>query len=201
MQVPANDREFRSSIGSRVRDARKKIGLTQKEFATRAGLHHNAISAIESGSSKHPKHQTLARIADALSVSVEELEGTAPATPPASIAVVSFLEGFRMRSPESFANWPEQWKEVMWGRFTEIGAKMGITTDYGAHFFAERVTKEFNCVRQFLDLCDWNHADSVVALLSTEHARLNPSHSAPLGTRVDFPHNLPEPHTANAYAG
>lgn len=200
MQTISNDRESSTPIGTRIREARKSAGMTQKELAAKASLHYNALSAIESGSSKHPKRETLARIANALNLSVKQLEGSAPATPPGSDAVASFLEGFRLKSPESFIDWPTEWNDIMWRRFTEIGTKMGITTDYGAHFFADRVAKEFITVSQFLDLCDWNRAATVESLIAEEHARANTSRS-PIGARVDSAHRLSEPHATNAYVG
>lgn len=60
------------SIGQRVRAARNRKGLQQADVAYLAGLTTSHMSHIETGQTK-PSLPTLVRIANVLSVSVDEL--------------------------------------------------------------------------------------------------------------------------------
>jgi len=60
-------------IGARTRAWRTNQGLSQSEVERRTGLAHNAISRIETGEVS-PKLATLERIADALGISIEQLQ-------------------------------------------------------------------------------------------------------------------------------
>lgn len=59
-------------LGSNLRDARKRLGLTQEEVAERSGVHPTEISRIESGK-RDPRASTLRRLARALEVRPGEL--------------------------------------------------------------------------------------------------------------------------------
>ncbi len=66
-------------LGERIREARKRLGLTQRELAQRAGLSaHQIVSQIEKGE-REVKAWELARIAQVLCQSVNEL--LAPRSP------------------------------------------------------------------------------------------------------------------------
>ena len=56
-----------------IKELRKKKGLTQMELARIAGVKQSVLSYIESGRTKHPRSDTLAAIAAALGVPIEEL--------------------------------------------------------------------------------------------------------------------------------
>lgn len=56
-----------------IRELRQKKGWTQTELARRAGVKQGVLSDIESGKTKHPRIDTLAAIAFALGVRIEEL--------------------------------------------------------------------------------------------------------------------------------
>ena len=60
------------TVGQRIREARKKAGLTQKELADKLGISYVGVSHWENGQ-RNPKLSTLARIADALSIPVIDL--------------------------------------------------------------------------------------------------------------------------------
>lgn len=60
------------SIGRRIRDARLKLGLTQEKLAARANLHYSYVGQVERGN-KIPSLKTLAKIAKALNLRVEDL--------------------------------------------------------------------------------------------------------------------------------
>ena len=56
-----------------IRELRKKKGWTQSELARRSGVKQGVLSDIESGKTKHPRCDTLAAIAAALEVPLEQL--------------------------------------------------------------------------------------------------------------------------------
>ena len=62
----------REEIGRRIRDIRKRAGLTQQEFADRVGCHKNQVSNVESG--KYiPSDRFLAAVSREFKVSVDWL--------------------------------------------------------------------------------------------------------------------------------
>jgi len=72
-------------LGERIRECRKKLNLTQRELAARAGLSaHQIVSQIEKGD-REVKAWELARIAQALCQSVSEL--LAPRPPQAAVVL------------------------------------------------------------------------------------------------------------------
>jgi transcriptional regulator with XRE-family HTH domain len=54
-------------LGSNLRDARKKLGLTQEVVAERSGIHATEVSRIEAGK-RDPRVSTLKRLATAVEV-------------------------------------------------------------------------------------------------------------------------------------
>jgi Zn-dependent peptidase ImmA (M78 family)/DNA-binding XRE family transcriptional regulator len=73
--------EFEVSLGARIRELRKKLGMTQKALANRVGvLHHQVISQIEKGK-REVKAWELATIARSLHLEVAELLSAGPARP------------------------------------------------------------------------------------------------------------------------
>jgi transcriptional regulator with XRE-family HTH domain len=59
-------------IGRRIKEARRKLGLTQEELGERAGLHYSYIGQVERGS-KIPSLKTLKKIAAALNIGLDTL--------------------------------------------------------------------------------------------------------------------------------
>ena len=59
-------------IGDRIRDLRKKMGMTQEEFAEIADMHRSAIAKYEGGTLM-PKAASLEKLATALGVSMSYL--------------------------------------------------------------------------------------------------------------------------------
>jgi transcriptional regulator with XRE-family HTH domain len=57
----------------RIRELRKKKGLSQDRLARLADVAFTTVVKIESGESKHPTIQTMAGIAKALGISLDEL--------------------------------------------------------------------------------------------------------------------------------
>ena len=71
-----------TSIGKKIRDARKNAGMTQVELAKAANLSRSYIGDIEKDR-YNPSISTLQAIAKATNVPVETLLGGAAPTPPA----------------------------------------------------------------------------------------------------------------------
>jgi transcriptional regulator with XRE-family HTH domain len=59
-------------LGSNLRAARKKLGLTQEQVAERSGVHPTEVSRIEAGK-RDPQVSTLRKLAAAVEVSPGEL--------------------------------------------------------------------------------------------------------------------------------
>ena len=59
-------------LGSNLRAARKRLGLTQEEVAERSGVHSTEVSRIEAGK-RDPQVSTLRKLAAAVEVSPGEL--------------------------------------------------------------------------------------------------------------------------------
>lgn len=57
-------------VGEQIKEARRSVGLTQKELGERIGVGGDCISVWERGA-RRPTIHTLARIADALGYSIE----------------------------------------------------------------------------------------------------------------------------------
>jgi len=65
--------KWKEFIGAKVRELRKTAKLTQNQLAVKSGLPQSHISRIESGQ-HNPSRKTLTRIAEALGVSVGDLD-------------------------------------------------------------------------------------------------------------------------------
>ena len=57
----------------KIRELRKKKKISQETLARLVGVSLNTIVKIESGESRHPTIQTIAGIAEALEISLDEL--------------------------------------------------------------------------------------------------------------------------------
>jgi transcriptional regulator with XRE-family HTH domain len=62
-------------LSKRIRELRNKKGLSQEKLARLADVSYNTIVKIESGESKNPTFQTMAGIAKALDITLDELAG------------------------------------------------------------------------------------------------------------------------------
>jgi len=60
-------------IGDNVKKFRKKKGLTQDNLARKADIPYTTLTKLESNVVKKPSVQTVAKIAKALDVSIEDL--------------------------------------------------------------------------------------------------------------------------------
>jgi transcriptional regulator with XRE-family HTH domain len=74
MAVPASsaDDPAVAHFGTRLREARERLGLTQEEVAQRSGVHATEVSRIEAGK-RDPQISTLRRLAKAVDVKLGQL--------------------------------------------------------------------------------------------------------------------------------
>lgn len=61
------------SVAYKIKEFRKKAGLTQVELATQAGVSRTVISGLESGTTTVTSTATLLKLAKALNVTIDEL--------------------------------------------------------------------------------------------------------------------------------
>lgn len=80
-------------LGSRIRNARRDCGLTQKELAEQTGLAIKTVHDIEKGQ-KNPTYETLARLIDRLGISPGTLFLAKTSTQ--SEEIQYFLENFQL---------------------------------------------------------------------------------------------------------
>ncbi len=64
--------DIRERFGFAVKDRREAMGLTQEEFAERAGIHRTYLSDIERGT-RNVSLLNIERVASALSLRISEL--------------------------------------------------------------------------------------------------------------------------------
>ena len=61
------------TISENIKKARTKLGLTKDDLAKKADIKYTTLMKVESGAVNKPSVQTMAKIAKALGVSIEEL--------------------------------------------------------------------------------------------------------------------------------
>ena len=62
-----------STIGKKIRQYRKKLGLSQDKLSKLAGVAYNTVVKIESGENLNPTIKTAQKIAKALEIGVDDL--------------------------------------------------------------------------------------------------------------------------------
>jgi transcriptional regulator with XRE-family HTH domain len=62
-----------ATIGENIKRVRNKIGLTQDDLVRKSSVKHTTLTKIESNVVIKPSVQTVAKIAQSLGVSVEDL--------------------------------------------------------------------------------------------------------------------------------
>jgi len=65
------------TLGQAIRSIRQQVGLSQKELADAAGIDQSYMSMIESGQRSNPGTRIIARLAQALGVSIDDLAADA----------------------------------------------------------------------------------------------------------------------------
>ncbi len=87
VELPSNP------FAEKLRQFRRKAGLTQEQLAELAGLTPNAISAIERGERRNPYPSTVAVLADALNLSPAERQDLYASRPPRGAAATRLGRG------------------------------------------------------------------------------------------------------------
>lgn len=62
-----------NKIGENIKKRRTKLGLSQEDFAQKSGVKYTTLTKIESNVVVKPSVQTVAKIAKALGVPIEDL--------------------------------------------------------------------------------------------------------------------------------
>ena len=62
-----------ATIGENIKKTRNKLGLTQDDLVRKSGVKHTTLTKIESNVVVKPSVQTVAKIAKALGVPMEDL--------------------------------------------------------------------------------------------------------------------------------
>src|SRR4051812_43245566 len=70
-----------STIGTRVRAARERLGWRREELAFRSGVSWSAIAQVESGRRRNMRPGTLSALGEALGVTTDYLVRGGPASP------------------------------------------------------------------------------------------------------------------------
>jgi len=62
-----------ATIGENIKKVRNKLGLTQDDLVRKSGVKHTTLTKIESNVVVKPSVQTVAKIAKALDIAMEDL--------------------------------------------------------------------------------------------------------------------------------
>jgi len=62
-------------LSKKIKELRKKAGWSQQKLAEKTGLSYSVVTKIEQGTAKQPTIQTTIKLANAFSVSLDELVG------------------------------------------------------------------------------------------------------------------------------
>jgi transcriptional regulator with XRE-family HTH domain len=62
-----------ATIGENIKKARNKLGLTQDDLVRKSGVKHTTLTKIESNVVVKPSVQTVAKIAKALGIAIEDM--------------------------------------------------------------------------------------------------------------------------------
>jgi transcriptional regulator with XRE-family HTH domain len=72
----------RSTLAEYLRTAREQAGLSQRQLASRVGIHNSYLARLESGENDGPAADVLQRIADVLEISSADLMAFIGVKPP-----------------------------------------------------------------------------------------------------------------------
>lgn len=67
-----DEKELKRYVGNRIREERRGLRLSQKEFGEKIGVKHNTVSQYENATNS-PEQDTLFKIARALGIKVDDL--------------------------------------------------------------------------------------------------------------------------------
>ena len=124
-------------IGQKIKELRKKQGMSQKDLADKLGITPVMISQYEN-EKRNPKLETLQKISDALEVDISELSDSLNIK-------IAFLPNAKEDTMSSRLN--EYWK-----RTANATGKDTINMTLAAHFDGDEYTpEELEEIRQFAE--------------------------------------------------
>lgn len=178
------------TLGNKLQTARQKAGLTQQELCQKAGLSYSTLAKIERGAIKSPSVFTVAAIAKATGVSLEELLDiqSTPTTPEVpkkrSINGVSFvfidLNGVLVRFfHRAFSQIAEEAGvgadivETLFWRHNDAACRGELSLqDFNRIFAGELGMPEFDWKKYYMDSVDpMPHIGDLVAWIA-EHYKI-----------------------------
>lgn len=113
-----------AKLGSRIRERRKALGLTQRQLADRVGIDFTYLSKIENDVMPYsPSTKALKRFADALQVDELELLQLAEKLPTDMGAIADTEQGIRLLRHAAKLKSPEEWEDLL--AFLDDQAKSG----------------------------------------------------------------------------
>src|SRR5690348_15494273 len=71
-----------ATLGEYLRTVREQAGISQRQLASRAGIHNSYLARLESGENDSPAAEVLQRIADVLEISSADLLAFIGVKPP-----------------------------------------------------------------------------------------------------------------------
>jgi transcriptional regulator with XRE-family HTH domain len=71
-----------STLGEYLRTERERAGLSQRQLASRVGIHNSYLARLENGETANPAADVLQRIADVLEISSTDLLAFIGVKPP-----------------------------------------------------------------------------------------------------------------------
>jgi transcriptional regulator with XRE-family HTH domain len=71
-----------STLAEYLRAAREKAGISQRQLASRVGIHNSYLARLENGETANPSAELLQTIADVLEISSTDLLGFIGVKPP-----------------------------------------------------------------------------------------------------------------------
>jgi transcriptional regulator with XRE-family HTH domain len=74
--------ETPSTLGEYLRMERERVGISQRQLASRVGIHNSYLARLESGETASPAADLLQRIADVLEISSTDLLAFIGVKPP-----------------------------------------------------------------------------------------------------------------------
>lgn len=129
----------RGHIGENLKRARESLGLTGDELAEKAGVGIATVRGLEAGGRINPKTDTLKKLADALGITVAELQRQPATTPIAPLIPLLLKEYSDVLKPLGITD--ETHPAIQWLLGLDPSVWRGITPT---------VDTLFNFVRGFL---------------------------------------------------
>lgn len=163
--------ETTRALGARVREARRRKGLTRDALAKRAGVSRTTLHHLEGGRTSRPRADTLGRIAAVLNLAPTELHTLAEHGPePAEDAAGAFdratntaIRHVHEESPELFAGWErDDWD----GLYSTFGVGGELSPD-GVRHEAERINRQREIVDRLRIVLDTHLADVAERMVGT----------------------------------